>query len=168
LTDIVLTVSAIPYGRPSDLSVGGVLEGWRGTCSTKHLLLLALLDHRWPDLAPVLIHRVHTVEVSDALEAWGPVVAASIPAEGLVDVHTFMTATISGQATTIEVTFPVDRWDGRSSLPIWAASGGDVVAGPDPLASKANLVAAWCDPRAREPFIAALSTTYGSHRPATG
>jgi len=156
LREIVLAVSAIPYGRPSDLSAKGVLREWRGTCSTKHLLLLALVDQRWTNLHPTLIHRVYKLTKSEALETWGPDVAESVPIQGLVDVHTYMTATISNQATTIDVTFPVDEWDGQSSMAIWAQSGEDVPAGSDPLRTKADLVAQWCDPAVREPFIAAL------------
>ena len=109
LREVVLTISAIPYGRPSDLTVDGVVSEWRGTCSTKHLLLLSLLDQKWANLDPALTHRVYTLTKSEALEIWGPGVAASVPIEGLVDVHTFMTAIISGRSTTIDVTFPVDE-----------------------------------------------------------
>ena len=160
LRETVLAISAIPYGRPSELSAEGVLREWRGTCSTKHLLLLALIDQRWTNLRPTLLHRVYKLTKSKALETWGPEVAASVPIQGLVDVHTYMTATISDQATTIDVTFPVDEWDGRSSMAVWAQSGEDVPAGSDPLGTKADLVARWCDPAVREPFIAALATRH--------
>lgn len=118
LREGVLAVSAIPYGRPSDLSAEGVLREWRGTCSTKHLLLLALIDQRWTKVRPTLIHRVYTLTKPQALETWGPDVAASVPIQGLVDVHTYMTATISHQTTAIDVTFRVDEWDGQSSMAI--------------------------------------------------
>jgi len=157
LREVVLAISAIPYGRPSDLSAAGVVSEWRGTCSTKHLLLLALVYRKWASLDAALVHRVYTLTKSEAAETWGPGVAACVPDEGLVDVHTYMTVTISGRPATIDVTFPVDEWDGQSSMPIWAQSGEDVEAGSDPLGSKADLVARWCDPIIREPFIAALA-----------
>jgi hypothetical protein len=157
LREVVLAISAIPYGRPSQPSAAGVITEWRGTCSTKHLLLLALVDQRWPNLNPALIHRVYTLTRSEAFEAWGSVVAASVPLEGLVDVHTYMTATISGRSIAIDATFPVDEWDGQTAMPIWAQIGEDVAAGSDALGSKAELVARWCDPSVREPFIAALA-----------
>lgn len=159
LSEVVVAISAIPYGRPAELSADGVMREWRGTCSTKHVLLLDLLGQKWANLEPVLIHRVYTLRKTDALDAWGTDVAASVPVDGLVDVHTFMTATIADRLITIDVTFRVDDWDGRSSMPVWARSGEDVPAGQDPLASKAALVARWCDPSVREPFIAALSAT---------
>jgi len=37
LIDLVEAVRALPYGRPSDRSVDGLLRERRGTCSTKHL-----------------------------------------------------------------------------------------------------------------------------------
>ena len=160
LRKVVLAISAIPYGRPSALSAAGVVSEWRGTCSTKHLLLLALVDQRWSSLDPVLMHRVYTLTKSEAVETWGVGVAERVPNNGLVDVHTYMTATISGRPTTIDVTFPADQWDGQSSMPIWAQSGEDVEAGLDPLGSKADLVSRWCDPNVREPLIAALAANY--------
>jgi hypothetical protein len=42
-------------------------------------------------------------------------------------------------------------------MPVAAAAGRDVPAGPDAAATKAALVRAHCDPAVREPFIAALS-----------
>jgi hypothetical protein len=157
LSEVVVAISAIPYGRPTDLSAEGVISEWRGTCSTKHLLLLEVLGQKWENLKPALVHRVYNLNKSDALEFWGIEVASFIPDEGLVDVHTFMTATISGRSIAIDATFPVDDWDGRTSMPVWARAGRDFAAGSSPLARKAELVAHWCDPSIREPFIAALS-----------
>lgn len=36
ITEVVNAVKAIPYGRPSKATAGGVVREWRGTCSTKH------------------------------------------------------------------------------------------------------------------------------------
>jgi hypothetical protein len=40
LIELVEQVRRIPYGRPSDRTVEGMLREHRGTCSTKHLYLL--------------------------------------------------------------------------------------------------------------------------------
>jgi hypothetical protein len=49
------------------------------------------------------------------------------------------------------------QWDGRHALPLVCGDGPDSAAGPDPLRSKAALVASLCSPDDREAFIAALS-----------
>lgn len=50
LRTTVLALSRIPYGRPDNLTATGVIAAWRGTCSTKHLLLRDLLAEHWPSM----------------------------------------------------------------------------------------------------------------------
>ena len=157
LVDVVLEISRIPYGRPSDRSARGVVAEGRGTCSTKHLLLAEMVDERWPELEPTLWHRVYRVTPELAEQRWGTHVAHAVPADGLVDVHTYAVVTIDGRATQVDVTFPLTAWDGVSDIPLACGDGDDYPAGSDPLASKAVLVKEHCDPAVRELFIAALS-----------
>jgi hypothetical protein len=49
LLDLVEAVRALPYGRPSDRTVEGMLRERRGTCSTKHLFLARRLAERFPE-----------------------------------------------------------------------------------------------------------------------
>lgn len=164
LPGAVVAISRIPYGRPRRLSASGVLDGWRGTCSTKHLLFAGVAAEAWPDLDPRLWHRPYTVTPRLARERWGSQVAASVPAEGLVDVHTFATVTVGDRGLRVDVTFPLDGWDGASDIPLACGEGPDHPAGADPLASKARLVARHCDPPVREPFIAALAAAHDRER----
>ncbi len=157
LVDVVLEISRIPYGRPTDRSARGVVAEGRGTCSTKHLLLAETIEERWPHLAPELWHRVYRVTPELAERHWGTQVALAVPADGLVDVHTYAVVTIDGRATQVDVTFPLTAWDGVSDIPLACGDGDDQPAGSDPLASKAVLLKEHCDPAVREPFIAALS-----------
>ena len=46
LRETVEAVRAIPYGRPSERSVAGMLREGRGTCSAKHRYLTAVVDGR--------------------------------------------------------------------------------------------------------------------------
>jgi hypothetical protein len=150
-------VHAMPYGRSADRTPDGALAQWRGTCSTKHALLALLLAERWPLLAPRLMHRVYLVDRRSALARYGAGVAATVPPDGLMDVHRYLIITF-GKDITIDVTFPADpRWDGRSSMRLACGDGWDVAAGADPDADKAALTARYCDPAVREPFIAALA-----------
>jgi hypothetical protein len=161
LVDTVLAISRIPYGRPADLSPQGVVSAWRGTCSTKHLLLAALVAERWPNVSMRLWHRVYSVSRSWAAERFGPQVADLVPQQGLVDIHTFARAGLSRKEAILDVTFPVAAWDGTSDMILACGPGTDHRAGPDPLAAKAALVAAHCDLPVREAFIAALSQAAG-------
>jgi len=157
LREWVEAVRVIPYGRPSLRSAEGVVEEWRGTCSTKHALLAALLEP-WPELRTRQVHRVYRVTPEGAVR-WGQVAVRTVPPEGLVDVHTYVRVMLEGRRTILDVTFPGAPWDGRSDMAIACEAGEDfeVAEGADASAMKAALVARYCDPRVREPFIAALS-----------
>ncbi len=157
LTSTVLAISRIPYGRPSSQSPEAVLADWRGTCSTKHLLLAAIVRECWPELDVQLWHRVYPVTKELAFDKWGPQVAEIVPESGLVDVHTYATIRQGSQRITVDVTFPLDHWDGAMAIPLACADGVDYPAGPNLLAEKANLVETFCNPELRELFIAALA-----------
>lgn len=155
---VIEAVHAIPYGRPAVRSSEGVVEEWVGTCSTKHALLAELLRERWPGLRPRLVHRVYRIERDAVLRRHGPVAAAAVPGGGLIDVHRYLVIGLDGRDVRIDVTFPGDPgWDGRQSMALACGDGEDFAAGEDPAADKAALEARHCDPRVREPFIAALS-----------
>lgn len=165
LKDTVLAISRIPYGRPGRLTPRGVLRDWRGTCSTKHLLLAVIVRAEWPDVALRLWHRPYRVTPDLAEDRWGAGVAGHVPREGLVDVHTFATIEREVRPVRVDVTFPLRAWDGITDTPLACGPGEDIPAGGDPLASKAELVDAHCDPTVREAFIAALSRRYTVPRP---
>jgi hypothetical protein len=166
LVDLVEAVHALPYGRPSDRTVEGMLRERRGTCSTKHLLLARLLAECFPDTEPRIVHRVYTLDQSQARELFGAAVAAVVPENGLVDVHRFLTVVLAGQRVELDATFPGRGWDGRSSLPVACGPRRDYPAvGEDPDAEKRALEAQYCDPTIREPFIAALTDAFGNGPP---
>lgn len=161
LIDTVLVVSSIPYGRPPELRAADVLSAWRGTCSTKHLLLAGLVEETWPEIPLSLWHRVYRVYPDWAAARWSPEVAATIPETGLVDVHTFARADLDSGPVVIDVTFPVSSWDGHSDIALACGPGVDHPAGPEPFETKASLVALNCEPDVRELFIAALAERCG-------
>jgi hypothetical protein len=156
LRELVESVRALPYGRPSDRTVEGMLREGRGTCSTKHLYLARVLGERFPEMQPRIVHRVYELRREGALERFGERAAAAVPPEGLTDVHRYLTAVVDGRRITIDATFPGAPWDGRSPMPLACGPGDDHPAGADPDADKRALEAAHCDPALREPFIAAL------------
>ena len=159
LWELVETIREIPYGRPAERTPEGVVQEWKGTCSTKLALLGELLEGR-PEFELQLVHRVYKVDRAQAEALFGDEAAAVVPEEGLVDVHTYATVNIVGERVRIDVTFPGGAlWDGRSDMDLAAADGDDypVPEGEDPWQMKEKLVAEHCDPSVREPFIAALS-----------
>ncbi len=121
LLDLVEAVRAIPYGRPSNRTVDGMLREQRGACSTKHLFLARVLAERFPETAPRIIHRVYTLNRTRARELFGSVVAATVPDDGLVDVHRYVTITLGGVRVEIDATFAGRAWDGRCGIAIRAA-----------------------------------------------
>jgi riboflavin synthase alpha subunit len=165
LPELVEAVRALPYGRPKDGSIGGLLLERRGTCSTKHLFLARALAERFPETKPQIVHRVYRVERERIRERHGDNVAAVVPEDGLVDVHRYLLIQVEGRQVTLDATFPAgERWDGKSSLPLACGPGDDVPAGDDPDTDKRGLEARYCDPVVREPFIAALAAASEVHR----
>lgn len=157
LLDLVEAVRALPYGRPSDRTVEGMLRERRGTCSTKHLFLAQRLAERFPETEPQIVHRVHTLDRARAQELFGAEVAAAVPEDGLVDVHRYLTVVLNSQRVEIDATFPGAAWDGHSPFPLACGPGVDYPAGDDPDVGKRALEEEHCDPAVREPFIAALT-----------
>jgi hypothetical protein len=162
LAEVVEAVRSMPYGRPMERSAQGALAEWRGTCSTKHALLAAVLVEHWPHTEPQLVHRVYRCTPEDAARSFGPTAAAAVPEEGLWDVHRYLTIELNGNRVVIDVTFPSGPgWDGASSMPVACGRGTDHAAGSDPDADKRVLEEAHCDPSVREPHDVTAVRTEG-------
>lgn len=160
IADFTATVNAaasMPYGRPACRTPEGALEAWKGTCSTKHVLLALVCWERFPDRQMEVWHRTYRLTPEQAEILYGPRVAEKVPPDGVVDVHTYATALVDGERMPIDVTFPLETpWGGHSPMRLHCGPGRDHPGGPNPLATKALLVMEHCDPAVREPFIAAL------------
>jgi hypothetical protein len=159
LIALVESVRALPYGRPSDRTVDGMWHERRGTCSTKHAWLLLELRARFATSQPELVHRVYRVDRDSARALFGEAAARVVPDEGLVDVHRYLTLVVDGTRLIVDVTFPgAAPWDGATSMALACGEGDDFIAGENFDDDKRRLEAAHCDPRVREPFIAALTS----------
>lgn len=156
--EVVNAVAAIPYGRAGGQAPADVLAAGRGTCSTKHYLLARALGEGWPQLAVTLWHRVYRLTPDQAASLFGSRVSDAVPAEGLVDVHTYLRVDPATGPLVVDATFPLGRpWDGTASMPLCCSDGLDVAGGPSPVDTKQQLVRLHCDPTVREPFIARLA-----------
>lgn len=133
-----------------------MLSERRGTCSAKHLFLATRLGELFPECDPQIVHRVYRINRAEARERFGGHVSELIPAEGLVDVHRYLTISLNGRRTIIDATFPGPAWDGSSDLPLACGPGADYPSTGDPDEEKRRLEAEFCDPALRERFIAAL------------
>lgn len=156
LAELVEAIRLIPYGRPADRSPAGIVAEWRGTCSTKHALLVKLVSARWPELEPRIVHRVYRLTPEIARRLFGER-ASAVPERGVVDVHTYVTVRISDDRVAIDATVPGPPWDGRSSMSLACRDGLDIEGGNDPWSTKARLVEQHCDMEVRERVIKALS-----------
>lgn len=158
LLEIIEAVRALPYGRPTDRTVQGMLRERRGTCSTKHLFLARALSERFPETEPQIIHRVYHLDSERAEQLFGTAIAGLLTPNGVVDVHRYLRIALDGRRVTIDATFPGEPWDGCSSLSLACGPGDDFPAGEEPDDDKRALEEQHCDPAVREPFIAALAT----------
>ncbi len=166
LADLVEAIRAVPYGRPRDRTPAGVVSDWRGTCSTKHALLAELTDIRWPGLEPRFVHRVYRMTPSLCRTLFGDRAVAAVPPDGVTDVHSYLTLSIQDRRVRVDATFPGQRWDGVSDMPLSCGEGFDVDGGDDPWATKSALVEQYCDDALRERVIEALANGTGTATPA--
>ncbi len=157
LVELVEAVRALPHGLPSEDTVESMLLEARGTCSTKHLFLAQVLARRFPETEPALVHRVYRLDRARAEELFGRALAETVPTEGLIDVHRYLTVTLEGRRISLDATFPGPRWDGRSPLALTCGPGRDFAAGADPDTDKRALEQEYCDATLRAPFTAALA-----------
>jgi hypothetical protein len=158
LVELVEAMRALPYGLPSEPTVERMLLEARGTSAAKHLFLAQVLTHRLAASEPLIVHRVHRLERARARELFGAAIAETLPEDGLVDVHRYLTIALDGRRIELDVTVPGEPWDGRSPLALACGAGRDYPAGPDPDADMRALEREHCDTVARAPFLAALAS----------
>lgn len=137
LVELVESVRALPYGRPSDRSVEGLLRERRGTCSTKHLYLARRIAEGFPETSPRIMHRIYRSDRKQIRDRYGDDVAAVVPKDGVVDIHRYIVIRVAGRDITVDATFPGDEpWDGVTPLAVACGPGEDVPAGDDADAEK--------------------------------
>ena len=132
-----------------------MLRERRGTRSIKHLFLTQVLAERFPETRPRIVHRVYRIDRELAERLFGDAAAAAVPADGLVDVHRYLTAEVAGERIIIDATLPgAETWDGTSPLPLACGAGTDHLAGLDPDSDKRALEDEHCDLAVRKAFLA--------------
>ncbi len=154
--ELIEAVRAIPHGLPGDGSVESMLLEARGTSASKHLLLAQVLAKRHPTTQPALVHRVYRLDRDRARTLFGAEIAETVPSEGLLDVHRYLTIVVDGRRVSVDATVPGAAWDGRTAVEPVCGPGQDFAAGADPDAEMTALERAHCDAQARAGLIASL------------
>jgi hypothetical protein len=154
--ELLEAMRAMPYGLPSAGTVESMLLEARGTSATKNLCLAQVLAKRFPETQPALVHRVYRLDRARALELFGAAIAETIPNDGLIDVHRYLTLVVNGRRVSVDGSVPGPAWDGQTSVEPVCGAGRDFPAGADPDADMAALERAYCDAEARAPLLAAL------------
>jgi hypothetical protein len=176
VSDILLAIRDMPYGRPSCMAdPETILKEWRGTCSSKHIVVMYLLRQ----LGIPARFYMGSYALCPARSGAPPELLRMLSwqSETFRDVHNYVRADIAG-GIRIDVTWPAalsrhsyfrvtKEWDGCSDLPLAADVEEERELSPDESGLRAKR--AWLDVlnqtshgrAAREDYIGALSAFVG-------
>ncbi|MFC4453092.1 hypothetical protein [Deinococcus sonorensis] len=125
-------VRDMPYARADTHEPAGIIGGWRGTCSTKHELLQALLLE-W-GLQSRLIACTQLIRLPPGADM-DPELKALAAGEPVVDVHNYLVVHTPHGDMTVDATWPLEAAAfGLPTNPEWVW-GQDMQIGCTPLQS---------------------------------
>ena len=144
-------VRQLPYRSTGDRSIEGILARRAGSCSSKHILLVALLDKIGVKADVELVLGDFATPLREAHNVPEPFMI--VAKEGIRDIHNIVRANINGHSVVMDATwhdhvkpfgFRVnDTWSGTGDTRI--AVDVENMLGPsdDPAAEKAKIIASW-------------------------
>ena len=144
-------VRQLPYRSTGDRSIEGILACRAGSCSSKHILLVALLDKIGVKADVELVLGDFATPLREAHNVPEPFMI--VAKEGIRDIHNIVRANINGHSVVMDATwhdhvkpfgFRVnDTWSGTGDTRI--AVDVENMLGPsdDPAAEKAKIIASW-------------------------
>ncbi len=144
-------VRQLPYRSTGDRSIEGILASRAGSCSSKHILLVALLDKIGINADVELVLGDFATPLREAHNV--PEAFMIVAKEGIRDIHNIVRANLNGQSVVMDATwhdqvkpfgFRVnDTWSGTGDTRI--AVDVENMLGPsdDPAAEKAKIIASW-------------------------
>jgi hypothetical protein len=180
LVELVLSIRDMPYARPSSFVDSEIiLDEWKGTCSSKHILLTQLLERL--GIATTLYMGAYPVCPATAGLPDELLGMLGRPEQPFWDVHNYVRADIKGRLL-IDITWPTELshypffrttrwWDGQSNFRLAADVSEERVMSPNAggiAAKKVWLEELNPDPRAqaaREEFITSLAKFTGNNIP---
>lgn len=124
LPEVFALVRDMPYARASTHDPAGIMGEWRGTCSTKHELLAALLAERGLNSTVIAC----TQEITPPPGA-PPELLALTGGRPVVDVHNYLLVHAPGGEMVVDATWPLGA--AASGLPVnpaWVWGEDQVVA----------------------------------------
>ncbi len=119
-------VRDMPYQRSSAAEPATVIEEWRGTCSSKHLLLATILRELGRD--SMLMHALH--EFTPRNSRWLPShLLAEVAREPVPDVHNFLVVEDDAGWFAVDATWPLAaRALGLPVNDVWAPGRNMTIA----------------------------------------
>lgn len=144
-------VRQLPYLSTGDRSIEGILARRAGSCSSKHILLVALLNKMGIKAVVELVLGDFATPLREAHNL--PAAFMLAAHEGIRDIHTIARAQIDADSIVMDATWhdPVKPFGFRVN-DTWAGTGDTRIAvdvermlGPsdDPAADKAKIIASW-------------------------
>lgn len=104
-------VRDMPYARASTHDPAGIVREWRGTCSTKHELLAALLAERGVSSTVMACTQEITLPPSAP-----PELLAQTGGQAVVDVHNYLIVHAPGGDMIVDATWPLSA--AAAGLPV--------------------------------------------------
>jgi hypothetical protein len=151
LVDLFQTVRQLPHHSSGDRSIAGILASGRGSCSSKHILLAALLNRIDIRADVELVQGDFATPLRSARNI--PPVLSAAAQQGVPDIHNVVRAWIDGVPVVLDATwhdavkpygFRVnDSWNGAGDTEIAVDVTEFLGPATDPAAAKAAMLARW-------------------------
>ncbi len=144
-------VRRLPYHSSGDRSLSGILKSRKGSCSSKHLLLAALLNRVGVQAQVELVQGDFATPLRTAHGV--PASFSEAAKSGVRDIHNVVRAWLDGRPTVLDATwhddvkpygFRVnDAWQGEGDTEIAVDVESFLGPATDAAAAKAQIIASW-------------------------
>jgi transglutaminase-like putative cysteine protease len=164
-------VRQLPYYSSGDRSLEGILTNRRGSCSSKHILLAALLNKIGVPADVELVRGDFATPLRFARNIPQSFVEAA--RDGIRDIHNVVRARINGRPILLDATwhdavkpygFRVnDAWVGKGNTQVAVDVEEYLGATADPAGNKARIIATWPaeEQAKRRRFLEAINAWVG-------
>lgn len=144
-------VRNLPYLSTGDRSLEGILARRAGSCSSKHILLAALLNHIGIKAELQLVLGDFATPFRSARNI--PSALAAAVRDGVRDIHNVLRVDINGASVILDATWPDamlpyglrvnDAWNGQGDTAIAVDVQKMLGSSAEPAADKARIIASW-------------------------
>jgi hypothetical protein len=144
-------VRNLPYLSTGDRSLEGILMRRAGSCSSKHILLAALLNHIGIKAHVELVLGDFATPFRNSRNI--PAALTSAALDGIRDIHNVVCAKVNGATVILDATWhdamqPFNmrvnnRWQGKGTTDIAVDVTQMLGPSPQPAEDKARIIASW-------------------------